>query len=100
MAKSADIEVVEQKASPDFSFTRSMRAVCEDFVTRLPELSHIHMDLVAISFCQARKSVAHGLQASLTPMRFEGGNRELLQDGARWRVQQIRNEQNQEVLYY
>ncbi|MEK6269553.1 MAG: hypothetical protein N2B57_02245 [Planctomycetales bacterium] len=82
-----------------FHFTNRMRSVCEDMASRLPQLAHIQMDRVAISFCQARKSVSHGLQASLTPMRFEDGDRELVQNGQRWRVQQIRNRQNQEMLY-
>ncbi len=82
-----------------FHFTNHMRIVCEDMASRLPQLAHIQMNRVAVSYCQTRKPVAHGLQASLTPMRFEGGDRELLQDGQRWRVQQIRNKKNQEMLY-
>ena len=101
MTESIDASAVpkEPNGSIGFPFTSRMRSVCEDMVSRLPQLTHIQMDRVAVSFCQTRKSVAHGLQASLTPMRFEGGERELLQDGQRWRVQQIRNEQNQEMLY-
>ena len=101
MTESIDISAVpkEPAGSIGFPFTSRMRSVCEDMVSRLPQLAHIQMDRVAVSFCQTRKSVAHGLQASLTPMRFKGGERELLQDGQRWRVQKIRNVQNQEILY-
>ena len=99
MAKASNIDLVEAKEISGFSFTRSMRSVCEDLVTRLPELAHVRMSLVAVGFCQARKSVSHGLQASLTPMRFENGDRELFRNGQRWRVQQIRNAENEEVLY-
>lgn len=99
MAKASNIDLVEAKEISGFPFTRSMRSVCEDLATRLPELAHVRMSLVAVGFCQARKSVSHGLQASLTPMRFENGDREQFRNGECWRVQQIRNAENEEVLY-
>ena len=37
-----------------FNFTRRMRLLIEDIVQRLPELSHIDLSRVAISFAQAR----------------------------------------------
>ncbi|MEN1678463.1 MAG: hypothetical protein AAGJ46_02645 [Planctomycetota bacterium] len=58
---------------PAFDFTAAVRRVCEDMTRRVAELSHIDMQRVAVGFCQARKRVPHGLQASLTPLRFEGG---------------------------
>ncbi|MEM6798043.1 MAG: hypothetical protein AAF589_00885 [Planctomycetota bacterium] len=58
---------------PAFDFTAAIRLVCEDMSRRAPELSHVDMQRVAVGFCQARKRVPHGLQASLTPLRFEGG---------------------------
>ena len=56
-------------AQRGFDFTSHVRAVCESLVERLPELDHVDLSRVAISFAQARKRVLHGLQASLTPMR-------------------------------
>mgnify|MGYP001251826948 CR=1 FL=1 len=56
-----------------FDFPRHMHHLCHDACTRLPELQHIDMQRVAVTFSQARKQVPHGLYASLTPMRFEGG---------------------------
>jgi len=87
------------KSQSGFDFTRHMRHICEDMVSRLPQLAHIDMQYVAVSFCQARKNVRHGLQASLTPMRFEGGERDLVKKGERWQVQQIRDQQGREMLY-
>lgn len=87
------------ESQSDFDFTYRIRCVCEDMVARLPQLAHIEMEQVAVSFCQTRKNVRHGLQAALTPMRFEEGKREIVRKGQRWRVQQIRNSQGQEVLY-
>ena len=39
--------------------------LCADMVGRLPELGHIDLDRVQVSFIQARKRVRHGLWASL-----------------------------------
>lgn len=82
-----------------FDFTRHIRIVCHDMVTRLPELGHIDMQRVAISFSQTRKPVSHGLQAALTPMRFEGGQRWTTRRGRRLGVQQILDAAGNEMLY-
>ncbi|NIN76707.1 MAG: hypothetical protein GTO26_02665 [Planctomycetales bacterium] len=82
-----------------FDFTERIRAVCQDMVTRLPPLQHIDLRRVAISFCQARKAVPHGLQAALTPMRFEGGRTYTVRRGRRLGVQQIVDHQGVEMLY-
>ena len=50
-----------------------MRRLCEDACAALPEFSHVDMRRVAVTFAQAKKRVPHGLQAKLTPLRFEGG---------------------------
>jgi len=68
-------------------------------VARLPPLAHIDLARVAIGFCQARRRVSHGLQASLTPMRFEGGERTTLRRGQRFAAQQLLDEQGSEILY-
>ncbi|HAA69995.1 MAG TPA: hypothetical protein DCE55_12710 [Planctomycetaceae bacterium] len=76
-----------------------MRVMIEDAVTRLPELHHIDLSRVAITFSQARKRVTHGLFATLTPMRFENGTRTGLRNGRHWRVQEILGPDKQEMLY-
>ena len=82
-----------------FDFTAHMRSMIEDAVSRLPELHHIDLNRVAITFSQARKRVTHGLFATLTPMRFENGARTGLRNGRRWRVQEILGPDKQEMLY-
>ena len=66
-----------------------MRRVCADMCQRLAELAHIDMGLVAVAMRRARKRVSHGLQASLTPLRFAGGS--LLTENARgrWTIQRV-----------
>ena len=85
--------------APGFDFTLHMRSLCEDMVARLPELAHIDLGRVAIRFCQARKSVRHGLQASLTPLRFERGELYAVRRGRRWTVERIYDASGREMLY-
>ncbi len=80
-------------------FTAHMRRLCADFVARLPELAHVDLSRVIVSFSQARKRVSHGLWASLTPMRFEGGSQTTVRGGRTWTVQQIIGPDGCEVLY-
>ncbi len=56
-----------------FDFTAAMRSVCTDMTKRVDALSHIDMEQVAVGYRQTRRAVSHGLQASLTPLRFEQG---------------------------
>lgn len=53
--------------------TNAVRALAHDMARRLPELRHIDTERVAFGMCQTRKRVNHGIQASLTPLRFEHG---------------------------
>ncbi len=68
----------EGNARAGFDFTRHMSRICADMVERLPPLAHVDMTRVAVSFCQTRKGVSHGMFASLTPLRFAGGEREVV----------------------
>lgn len=82
-----------------FDFTWAMRRVCEDITRRVPEFSHIRMDEVAVAFAQARRRVMHGLQAKLTPMRFERGSLYTERDGELWTVQRLYDRNECEMLY-
>ena len=82
-----------------FDFTMHMRVVCEDMVARLPELAHVDLARVAISFVQARKHGPFGLYASLTPMRFAGGARVERRRGRYYQSQTLCDAQGREMLY-
>ncbi len=82
-----------------FDFTLHMRRLCEDVCQRLAELNHIDMSRVAISYRQTRKAVSHGLQASLTPLRFEGGALYTVRHGRRMTVQRLFAPSGEEMLY-
>ena len=83
-----------------FDFTGHMQALCSDITQRLPELHHIDLDQVAIAFVQTRKRVLYGLQASLTPLRFEGGAREGHYRGKRVTVQPVTDVTGQREMLY
>jgi predicted metallopeptidase len=82
-----------------FDFTLHMRRLCDDMVRRLPELHHVDLARVAVSFCQARKPAAEGLYASLTPLRFAGGRTETVRRGRRWGIQRLVDSAGREMLY-
>ncbi|HEY3964925.1 MAG TPA: putative metallopeptidase [Planctomycetaceae bacterium] len=74
-------------AAQPFDFTQAMRSLCEDIAGRLPEFEHVRMDQVAVTFAQARRRVSYGLQAKLTPLRFEGGQLYTRRRGRMWTIQ-------------
>jgi hypothetical protein len=81
-----------------FDFTAAMRCLCVDAIARLPVLGHIRMDEVAVAFAQARRRVSHGLQAKLTPLRFEGGSLYLRRAGRTWTLERL-YDGRREMLY-
>ena len=89
----------DRRTPRGFDFTSAMRRLCADMVRRLPQLHHIDLDRVAVSFCQARRDVAHGLQAALTPLRFEGGATTTGDGRRRWACQRVVDGSGREYLY-
>ena len=82
-----------------FNFTLHMRRLCENLAARLPELAHIDMSQVGIRFCQTRKAVPHGLHASLTPLRFAGGELYSHRRSGTWTVERLYDTSGRELLY-
>jgi hypothetical protein len=65
---------------------------------RVDEFRHIDMSLVAVSFRQTRKRMRGGLYASLTPLRFAGGETRSVRRGRSWQIQRVVLD-NREMLY-
>lgn len=84
---------------PGFDFALHVRRLCEDLVGRLPELSHIDLGRVALSFSQTRRDSIHGIYATLRPLRFAGGRTETTRRGRRWTIQRLVDGQGREMLY-
>lgn len=82
-----------------FDFTAHMARLCADIVARVPELGHVDLARVAIRYSQTRKAVAHGVQAALTPLRFEGGALYTQRAGRRWTIQRVCGPDGREMLY-
>ncbi len=82
-----------------FDFTAAMRQVCRHIVLGTPELAHVDLSQVAISFCQARKAGAFGLFASLTPLRFERGAMTTVRRGRTYAIQRFHAADGREFLY-
>jgi len=82
-----------------FDFTWHIRRLCEDMVQRLPELTHVDMSRVAVTFCQTRKAVPHGMFASLTPLRFVGGAATSLRRGRPHQIERVCDAAGREMLY-
>lgn len=82
-----------------FDITHAVRAICVSMCDRLDDLSHIDMSQVGVGFCQARKNVAHGIQASLTPLRFENGTTTKTVRRRRYACQRITMPDGRECLY-
>jgi hypothetical protein len=93
----AGVPPAHPAAALDFSVR--MRVLCTDVVARLPELSHIDLSRVAVGFTQARNRTAHGLFASLTPLRFVGGELVARRRGRRYTMQRVYNRDGTEMLY-
>jgi len=66
---------------------------------RLPELAHIDMRRVAVGFRHARLATPHGLQASLTPLRFEGGAERKRMRGKWYACPRVVDQHGVECLY-
>lgn len=64
-----------------------MRNLCVDISLRVPEFRHVRMDQVAVAFAQTRRRVSHGLQAKLTPLRFQEGALVTRKRGREWTIQ-------------
>lgn len=82
-----------------FDITAHLWRLCHDISQRLPDLAHIRMNQVAVTFCQTRRGVLHGLQAKLTPLRFENGSLLQTKRGRDYTIERIYDKQGQEMLY-
>lgn len=81
-----------------FDFTAAVTRLCVDVIDRTPELAHVRMPQVAVSFAQARLRVLHGLQAKLTPLRFERGSLITHRGRSAWTVRRVFRD-DVEILY-
>ncbi len=87
------------KLSRSFDYTAAISKVCEDICFRVPELGHIDMSRVAISFSQTKHSAPFGVFATTTPLRFKFGETRMHMKGKDWMVQRCVRNDGVEYLY-
>jgi predicted metallopeptidase len=75
-----------------------MTALCEDICRRHSVFHHVRMPEVAVTFAQTRSPVEYGIQARLTPLRFESGAIVERRRGRLWTVQRVTH-QGRDALY-
>jgi hypothetical protein len=56
-----------------FNFCDHIQHLMHDIAARCPEFGHLQVPRILVSVTQARGSALHGLQARVTPLRFQGG---------------------------
>ena len=66
--------------------------------TGVEEFRHIDMTRVAVSFRQTRRRMSRGLYASLTPLRFSGGQMHSVRRGRKFAIQRVAID-GREMLY-
>lgn len=92
------MNAAEPNATTGFDFSAAMSRLCADIALRMPQFAHVRMDQVCVTFAQARRRVSYGLQAKLTPMRFENGDLTTVRNGKTWTVQRLFRD-DREMLY-
>jgi hypothetical protein len=81
-----------------FDFGARVRRLCGDIVARSEELRHIDLSRLLFAVTQARSGKVHGLQARVTPLRFQGGALLRRRRGITYQVQRYFVD-NREMLY-
>ena len=81
-----------------FDFCGAMWRLCDDICRCHKEFRHIDMQRVVVTFAQTRSPVSWGMQARLTPLRFEGGSLFQVREGKHWTVQRLFHD-GREMLY-
>jgi len=82
-----------------FHFTDYMRRVCHGLIEHTAELRHIDLRRVGIGFCQTRNRSQFGVHATLTPLRFAGGQCQTVRRGRTYRIQRVLDAEGTELLY-
>ena len=81
-----------------FDICAALRTLCADVSRRHAAFQHVDMTRVAVTYAQTRSPVEWGMQAKLTPMRFEGGALTCVRDGRTWGAQRLYQD-GREMLY-
>ncbi len=81
-----------------FDFSGRMLDLIDDISNVCPEFFHLNANKILVTITRARNFRLHGLQARVTPMRFEGGNLHCKRGSRTYEVQ--RYYVNEREIYY
>jgi predicted metallopeptidase len=81
-----------------FQLTSALHRLSEDIVARTPIFAHIDLSRVLFTIVRARNGARHGLQARVTPLRFQGGALATLHRGTAYQIQRMTFD-GREILY-
>ena len=56
-----------------FDYTEAMECLIRHIIAHCPEFAHVDMERVVVASIQTRSPGAHGVYASVQPLRFKGG---------------------------
>jgi hypothetical protein len=97
------LQANRQRRRPDlrqpFDFSDHLDRLCTDIVCRCPQLAHIDVTRLLIGMTRSRSSRRHGLQARITPLRFEGGKLLRIRRGRAYCLQRYFID-DREILYH
>lgn len=72
-----------------FDFTHAMDRLIRHIVAVCPKFSHVQPDRIIIGHIRTRSPGAHGIYASVQPLRFEGGERTTKRRGRTFEMPQV-----------
>ena len=81
-----------------FDFTKAIEQLVWHIVGNCPDFAHIETERIAVSYIRTRLSVAHGVYASVQPLRFEGGATSIKRGRRTYAMPQVLHE-GKEMLY-
>ena len=81
-----------------FDYTDAMESLIRDIVQSTRGLSHVQCDRVIISYIRTRSPGAHGVYASVQPLKFEGGAPTTKRRGRTYEMPRIEQD-GREILY-
>lgn len=87
LGRDAPAGIVTGPLDRPFDFSGHVRRLYADIATRCAKLRHIDVSRLLIGVTQARSGRAFGLQARVTPLRFQGGRLLRRRRGVTYQVQ-------------
>ena len=76
-----------QPTGEPFDFCAAIQRLVMDIAIRSPDFRHLQVPRILVTVTQARAGTPHGLQARVTPMRFERGELTRKRRGVPYQVQ-------------